>query len=281
MTEPAETEAADRPPAVPATAATAAAAVVTSARTMSRERPPPLANVAAITTAGTMIWIGLLWLVVVAGFGIVLGVVAAVGSSDHSVWQHGFSGWQRFIPFAAGLSMTSAFAPMLVGNGVTRARVATAATVTLVVVAVAGGLFVALGYGVERLAFDALGWRHELSDGRRLSGGGYVRAGVAYAALFACYFASGWLIGVARGVLGRDEFAPLVVPALIPAVVAELLLRSEVTGLPFAGRLGLDRLPQPSLTLGLLAALTATALATWVAHAASRHITLPIGGGPR
>ncbi|MDT3444337.1 hypothetical protein [Pseudofrankia sp. BMG5.37] len=238
---------------------------------------PSLPNAAAITTAGTMIWVGLLWLAIAAVFGIVLGIVAGAGSTDHSLWQHGFSGWQRFVPLAAGLSMTSTFAPMLVGNGVTRARVASAATVTLVVIAVAGGLFIALGYGLEGLAFHTLGWRHELSGGRRLSGGGgLVRVGAAYAALFACYFASGWLIGVARGVLGREAFVPLVVPALLPAAVAELVLRRGVTGPPLAGRLGLDSLPQPPLTLGLLAALAATALAALLAHVASRHITLPI-----
>jgi hypothetical protein len=258
-----------------------AAMIGTADRANGPEGPPPLVNVAAITTLGTMIWVGLLWLVVAAGFGIVVGIVAAVGSTDHSLWQHGFSGWQRFVPFAAGLSMTSAFAPMLVGNGVTRARLAAGATVTLVVVALAGGLFVALGYGAESLVFHALGWRHELSGGRRLAGGGLVRVGVAHVALFACYYVSGWLIGVARGVLGPDAFAPLVVPALIPAAVAEILLRPEVTGLPFAGHLGLDRLGGPSLSFGLLAALAAVAVGAWVAHVASRGLVLPVAGAAR
>jgi len=271
------TDPADRYLAIPASPADGPATVATPGRATRQEGPPPLVNVAAITTIGTMIWVGLLWLAVAAVLGIVIGVVAAAGSADHSLWQHGFVGWQRFILLAAGLSMTSTFVPMLVGNGVTRARVATAATVTLVVVAVAGGLFVALGYGVEGLVFDALGWRHQLSGGGRLAGGGYVRVGVVYAVLFACYFASGWLIGVARGVLGSDEFVLLVVPALLPAAVAEFVLRPDSAGLPLTGRLGLDRLPQLSLTLGLVLALAATILATWVAHAASRHITLPIG----
>ncbi|MBX6388010.1 MAG: hypothetical protein IRZ08_03230 [Frankia sp.] len=239
-----------------------------------------MVNASIVTTVGTLIWVGLLWLALAAIFGIVLGIVAVAGSLDSSLWQSGFSGWQRIVMFAAGYTMTSAFGPILIGNGVTRSRLAGAATVTMVVLALVGGLFVALGYTLEGLVFSALDWPQELRGGQRVDGiSDIVRLGFAHVGLFTCYFAAGRLVGIARGALGPDEFVLLIPPALIPPAVAELFLIHDLAGLPLIGQVNLDWVPS-SWAVGLLVSLAAAAVATVIAHPASRAITLPIGRQP-
>ncbi|MBL7497342.1 hypothetical protein I6A84_02100 [Frankia sp. CNm7] len=239
---------------------------------------PSLGNTGAITSVGSLMWMGVLWLVVAVIFAIVLGVLAATdGSLDHSLWQRAVAGWQRWILLAAGVTMTTTFGPMLVGNGATRARLASASAVAMVVLALAGSLFITVGYGLEGLAFDGLGWRHDLRDGQDLDGAaGYARLGAGYLALFAAYFASGWLIGIARGVLGSDDFVVLIPPAVVPAAVAELLLMRDLAGLPFGGR-GFGWVPEPAYPVGMLAVVAAVVVAALVARRATRALTFPLG----
>src|SRR5690606_26317333 len=112
-----------------------------------RPGPAPMSTTASITTFGTAVWIGAVWAVASVVFTVILVVVAVRdGQLDESLWHSLGAGWQRWLAGVAGYTMISEFARLLVTNGVTRAQLARSALVTLVALAVAGGLFMTLGY---------------------------------------------------------------------------------------------------------------------------------------
>ena len=206
-----------------------ATAVATRPAPARPVRPAPLSVTASITTFGTLAWLGWLWLLAAVGYGIALTVLAFVGERDTSLWQTVIVGWQNWPVLAAGISMVPTFGPMLITNGVTRARLASSAAITMIVLGVLGGLFVAGGFAVESLVFADQGWPRRLSGGMGFDGVAMpIQLGVAQGIGFAAWFVSGWLIGLAHHQLGPGLVVALV-PALIPAAAAEILL---LGGLP-------------------------------------------------
>jgi hypothetical protein len=245
----------------------------------SPAHPPPvarpsLARTASITTFGHLAWIGWVWL---ATFVVVGGVIVALGAfSDgqllDSLWQDAGAGWQRWVVLAAGIGTTSTFAPLLVGNGVTRRRMSASVAVTMVVLAVLGAAFVAAGYLVEGAVFRSNDWGHFLDGGGRAIGGRMV-AGLAvrHALTLAAYFVSGWLIGIGFYRFGRDAGAPLIVPSIVPLVLVELLLLGGGAGIT-VGPLG--ELSGPPLAVGAPASALVVAVAALAAARYNRGLAL-------
>jgi hypothetical protein len=241
----------------------------------SRRGPAPLAKTASVTTFGHLAWIGWLWLatgVIVTGIVVAIGAFNDDGDLAHSVWQEAAAGWQRWPVLSAGVATTWSFAPLLVGNGVTRARLSASVAVTMVVLAVLGAAFIAAGYLIEGVVFDRNGWSHVLDAGgrtldARMVGGLAVR----HTLTLAGYFVSGWLIGIGFYRFGREAGIPLILPSIVPIVLVELLLLGGGAGVvtrPFGDASG------PPLAVGAPAAAAVIAVATVAATRYTRGLAL-------
>lgn len=221
---------------------------------------PPMITTAGITTLGHLAWLAWVWLACAV---VVLGAIGAYGvfgdgSVQESLWQNFGAGWQRWVVLAAGFATTHTFAPMLIGNGVTRAQMSSSVLVTTVVLAVLGGLYVTVGYVLEGVLFGANDWTHHLDGGGRELGAGTIGGlGVRYALVLAVSFAAGWLMGIGFYRFGTEGGLPLVVPCALPIVAVELLL------LDGTGGLGIGPMQDwsgPPLAVGVLASVAVIAL---------------------
>lgn len=239
-----------------------------------RSQPAPLSTTASVTTFGHLAWLGWVWVVTAV---VVLGIVVIVGASpegdlDSSLWQGAAAGWQRWLVLAAGVTTTSTFAPMLVGNGVTRAQLARSVVVTGVVLAVLGTLVIVAGYLVEGVLFDRNGWTQALrGDDGVVDGGTLPGLALRYGLGLAAAFVSGWLIGLGFYRFAREKAILLIVPGIIPLVLTELLLLHGGTGVTIGAP---DDIDGPPLALGAPGALAVTAIAVLVAARANRELAL-------
>ena len=111
---------------------------------------PALSQASFIVTFGTLLWLGWTWLVAAVVYGIVLTSVVIWGEIDVSLFQSVFAGWQRWLVFAAGITMTTTFLRMLVRNGATRALVSSASTVAMALIAAIGTAIIAAGWVIDR-----------------------------------------------------------------------------------------------------------------------------------
>ena len=235
---------------------------------------PPMVTTAAITTLGHLAWLAWVWL----AFGVVvLGAIGAYGvfgdgSVHDSLWQNFAAGWQRWVVLAAGFATTHTFAPMLIGNGVTRAQMSSSVLVTMVVLAVLGGLYITVGYLIEGALFGANDWTHTLDGGGRHLGARMIAGlGVRYALVLAVSFAAGWLMGLGFYRFGTEVGLPLIVPCALPIVAVELLL------LDGTGGLGLGPMQDwagPPLAVGALASAAVIALTGFVGVRCNRELAL-------
>lgn len=188
--------------------------------------PVDLGTAASMTTFGALIWYGPLLALVAVAYVIVVVCVSIWGDVETSLWVSVAAGWQRWPIGVCGFLMISTFSRMFVVNGVTRRRLGDAAAVSLVLLSALSGLFVTLGFLIERVVYDANDWP-QMNDERNLTYGaiGYATVLLTYTVVAAGYFVSGWLLGI---VFSRDSdivVAVLSVPlAIIPVAVCELLL---------------------------------------------------------
>lgn len=246
----------------------------TATATLPPPAPPPLAATAGITTFGHLAWIGWVWLTVGVIFAAVVVTVGAVpdGRLSESLWEGTAAGWQPWLLLGAGVSTTSTFAPMLIGNGVTRARLSASVTVTLVALAVAGSVVITTGYLVEGLVFRANDWTHVLNgDDRTIAGAMLAGLALQHALTLAAYFAAGWLIGIGFYRFDRNTAIVRILPSMLPAVLVELLLLDGGAGVASAP---LDGPSGPHLALGAPAAVAVIAAATVAASRATRDLAL-------
>jgi hypothetical protein len=243
----------------------------TTARAGRAPGPAPLATTASMTTLGHLAWIGWLWLataVVVVAIVLATGVGDASSSGD-SLWQGAGAGWQRWLLLGAGAATTSTFGPMLIGNGVTRARLSASVQVSMVLLAVLGSLFIVGGYLLEGALYDA---QQRLDDGRTVDGVGMLAGlGVRYALTLAVSFLSGWLIGIGFYRYGRDGGIPLIPLCLVPLALVELLLLGGGTGLSVGP---LEDVSGPPLAVAAPAALAVIAAGAAVATRYTRGLAL-------
>lgn len=188
--------------------------------------PVDLGTATSMTMFGNLIWFGPLLAFVAVGYTVVVVCVSIWGEIDTSLWVSIAAGWQRWPIGVCGFLMIATFARMFVVNGVTRRRLGDAATVSLVLFSLLSGVYITVGFVIERFVYDANDWPH-MNDERNLTYGaiGYGTVLLTYTAAAAAHFVSGWLLGV---LFNRDRdivVAVLCVPlALVPAAVCELLL---------------------------------------------------------
>jgi hypothetical protein len=234
-------------------------------------RPAPLSHTASITTFGTLAWLGWVWAIAAVVYVAILVIAGGDADRDYSLWQGAVADWQRYTVLAAGATTVPVFAPMLLGNGVTRAQLSRSAIVTMAVLAVAAGLLITLGFIAEHVVYDAQDWPHRLAGDRVVGSGTMVDLGVAYTVTLACYFVAGWIFGIGWH---RDHWAGLVthfLPAAAPVVVAEGVVMGEtLDGRP---RFLVELLDVPFF-VGVAIALAVLAAAVVVARRLTRDVTV-------
>jgi hypothetical protein len=234
---------------------------------------PPMVTTAGITTLGHLAWLAWVWL----AFGVVvLGATAAYGvfgegTVQDSLWQNLGAGWQRWVVLAAGFATTHTFAPMLIGNGVTRAQMSSSVLVTMVVLGLLGGLYITVGFLIEGALFGANDWTHHLDGGRELGTTAIAGLGLRYALVLAVSFAAGWLMGIGFYRFGTEGGLPLIVPCALPIVAVELLLLDGTGGL---GIWAMQDWSGPPLAVGAVASVAVIALAGLVGVRYNRELPL-------
>lgn len=237
----------------------------------SKERFPAdtasLSTSASLTTFGTLAWIGWLWGLVIIGNIIALGAIVRWGSMEESLWTSAFAGWQQWPMAGAGFTMVVIFVPMMVTNGVTRARVAQAAVVTMVGLSAVLAALITAGYAMESRIFAGQNWPHLLEEAGRTA------ADIGYPAIFAAHllwmvtvFAAGWLVAAVLYSFGWLMVPPAVLGGIGLIAVHEALVLQVVD----LGQLDfLERFSPDSVWIGLVISAAVTGIGT----AAAMHLT--------
>jgi hypothetical protein len=244
--------------------------MTTTTPTTTKTRPSVRTTSTTITAGGSLAWLAWVWALALLVFLVLMvGGELRDATHDDSLWQGMGAGWQRWVLLAAGVTMVPTFGPMLISNGVTRATLSTAATTTMAVLAVAGAAVVVIGYAVEDAFYARNDWLH-VAGAEDVPAGGLRFAAEVWlhnALGLAAYFASGWLIGAAYYRLGKDVAWLLILPGLVPAAAAEVLLDSRTGGFGFGFVVdGLDAIGQPHAAIGLPATVAVVALACTIAR---------------
>lgn len=241
--------------------------------------PPSLSTTATVTTLGTLAWVGWAWAIGAALLVAILVPVSVWGELEESLWHQLGGGAQRWLFAAVGFTMISEFGRMFLLNGVTRAQLARSALAAGAVLCPLGGIVLVAGYGLERVAFDINDWSHVVTDLGRSSGDavdplGSVTTGLRlfgeHLLTLAAFFVTGWLIGIAYRSLPRDEAHLYLLPCLVPAAVAQLLVPGESFVFGFLDGLDIGSNPW----IGAAITMAVVAFATTIAVRLTRRIVL-------
>lgn len=184
-----------------------------------------------IVLFGTVAWIGWVWVAATVAYAIVIASIARWGSVDQALWRSVASGWQRYVVFAAGVTVTTTFLRMLIRNGATRRLLSIGAVVTMAGVAVALSAWNVAGYAVEKAVFDDRGWSQEIADGRVFEWGDIPRLVVDFGLVIAAYFVAGWIVGCCYVRWGAAVGTLLLPVAVLPAAAVELVVSPELAGM--------------------------------------------------
>lgn len=229
-------------------------------------------STAAMTTIGTLAWAGWLWGLVIVGHVIATIAVVRWGSMTESLWASVFAGWQQWPMAGAGFTMVVVFVPMLVAHGVTRARVAQAATVSMIVLATFLGAVITLGYSIEARVYDGQSWPHLFEEnGRAAADIGYPSIFAAHVLYMALVFAAGWMVAAMLYRFGWAAVPPAVLGGLAAVAALEILVLQAVD----LGQLDfLERFSPDSVGIGLVAGTALVALVTTVAMRLTRGVDI-------
>lgn len=216
-----------------------------------------------IVLFGTAAWIGWVWVAATVAYAIVIASIARWGSVDQALWRPVASGWQRYIVFAAGVTVTTTFLRMLVRNGVTRRLLSIGAVATMVCLSVALSAWNVAGYAVEKAIFDDRGWPQQIADGRVFEWGDIPRLAVDFGLVIAAYYVAGWIVGCCYVRWGPVVGTVLLPLAILPAAAVELVVSPDLAGMDVD--VVRDRLDAThaavSVTVGLVVLLVALAVA--------------------
>lgn len=179
-----------------------------------------------IVFLGTVAWLAYVWVAATVIYAIVIAGVARWGSIDQSLWLSVASNWQRYLVFAAGVTVTTTFLRMLVRNGATRRLLSIGAAATMAGLAVTLAAWNMAGLAVEKVLYDANDWPQALRSDTVFTWGDLPRAGLDSALIVAAYFAAGWIVGVCYtrwGSVGGTV-------RLLPAAAMEFLVTPDFGG---------------------------------------------------
>jgi hypothetical protein len=157
---------------------------------------------------------------------VVAGVSMAIsGHLDHSPWENAELGGAKYYPFVFGILNTPTMLPLFVAHGVTRRSFSLGAAAFLVLFSGAFALIITLGYGIEYALYPAhhlpikLVAPHIFSSTTQLP-----LVFLESLLVLLAHMTSGLLIGSGFYRLGGWRGLPFIIPALLPALGADVLL---------------------------------------------------------
>ena len=171
----------------------------------------------------------MLWAGFVVAVGVLLLVVAGLGTVTISAWEQATQ-VPRWFAGAMGVYLTAVYLPLYIAHGETRRDVAVQSSVFAVAYAAILSVLMAAGYGIETLVYGLADWPQVL-QGDHLYGAPdqYPMILLQYWLVFLVWMAGGALLGGAfyrRGGLGL-----LMLPvALLMALVVEVALGAQAFG---------------------------------------------------
>jgi hypothetical protein len=202
----------------------------TTARPTATRTRHRTADAASIVFFGTVAWLAFVWLAATVVYGVVVACVARWGSVDESLWQSVASGWQRYVVFAAGITVSTTFLRMLVRNGATRRLLSAGAIATMAGLATILALWNVAGYSIEKVIYDRYDWPQTLRSGSPFEWADLPRAAIDNGLMVAAYYATGWIVGACYARWGAVGGTLRLLPAILPAAAMELLVAPDFGG---------------------------------------------------
>ncbi len=186
---------------------------------------------AQIMVFGTLAWIGYVWVAATVIYAIVVACVVRWGGLDTSLWRSLAAGWQQWVVFAAGITVSTTFLRMLLRNGATRRLVSVSAVATMSTIAVILAVWNMAGFTVEKLVYDANGWPQTLPSDAAFAWDDLPRLALDNILIAAVYYAAGWIIGCGYARWGTFRGTALLLPAAVPVAAMEFLVSPGFAGL--------------------------------------------------
>ncbi|MFD0559708.1 hypothetical protein FB566_0360 [Stackebrandtia endophytica] len=161
-------------------------------------------------------------------WGIVIGlalvaepIVITAADDPNSVWQ-GFRWAPQYFMLFLGVMLVTTHLPVQVAHGLTRSAALRAGTIVAAVLSAGSAILLQLGFVVERAVYNSLGLV-QFADGIDLveSPGRIIVSTVEFFGLYLAYFFGGWAIAAGYYRLGGWYGTLLIIPAAVPAAVAE------------------------------------------------------------
>ncbi|NLT54942.1 MAG: hypothetical protein GXX79_10330 [Actinomycetales bacterium] len=204
----------------------------------------------------------LLWVPVAVLLTAAAGVVAVVGTVNHSVWDIAVP-ILRWFALGYGAYLTTRMLPLCIAHGRTRREFMIQSSCFVAALTGVLGALLALGYLLEKGVYGLAGWRQQLADERLFDAPDqFWLIALCYWVLLLLWTTVGAFLGA--GFTGADEGWGVI--ALLPAVVLAILasVATGINGLPFVSRLlGESSLGLPIGMLSCLAGYAVGLAITW------------------
>ncbi|TCC40073.1 hypothetical protein E0H75_39070 [Kribbella capetownensis] len=211
------------------------------------------------------------WIVMVVAFlAVSLIIQLATGTVDHSVWDYGTQS-PKYFSMALGITLTPAYFPLLVAQGVTRRMFSVAAGIYLTLAAVATAVLWVAAYQIEHLLYSWQDWPETFTNPHLFTTTSQV--GLVFAEFFLLILShevAGWLLGITFVRFGFWRGVLLLPLAVIPAAAAEFFLIAQWLADPLSS-IGYQR---PPLAVAVPSILAVAALGLYAGYLVVRPLAL-------
>ena len=154
----------------------------------------------------------------------------------------------RYWLLGVGAVFPSAMLRVYIAHGVTRARLARGASTAALVVGSLLALIMAAAFATEHLIYRGNGWDLPVRGHLFESASSFGLVFGEFAVVYLVHFLAGWTIGLLFLRMDRMSAILLLVPAYLPAVLAEWVLGAGWPGLVWDGVFG-ERISAPWIAL--------------------------------
>jgi hypothetical protein len=210
------------------------------------------------------------WLLLVGGtFFFRTTLLMGINSPGASAWRWFAVTPPKWFLFVLAIITAGVYLQVFIGHGITRRNIVLGVGVVFGIGALASGLAVVAGFGVERIVFAATDRLTEAHPTASLAGIGVIALTVVLQ--YAAFSLSGWLVGAGFYRFGAWGGIAFIVPALLPAALAEVVFERGTLG---DGERNLLRLGDLALTGASAVSLAVTALGALAAYQVVR--TVPV-----